>query len=160
MFATPEFWVLVAFVIFAVAVWKPAARAVTAALDGHAQRVKAEIEEARRLREEAQRLLADYQKRQREALAEAEEIVTHAKAEAERLRREGAASLVEQIERRRQLALEKIAQAEAQAVAEVRAAAVSVAIEAARTLIGETLDPAKADALVEGAIRELPRRLH
>ncbi|MGE0718395.1 MAG: F0F1 ATP synthase subunit B [Alphaproteobacteria bacterium] len=160
MFSAPEFWVLVAFVIFVAGVWRPAGKALGALLDDHAAKVKAELEEARRLREEAQRTLADYQRRQVEALAEADAIVAHAKAEAERLRTTGEAELAQQIARRRQLALDRIAQSEAQALAEVRAATVEAAMAATRKLIVENLDRGRADALIDAAAAELPKRLH
>ena len=160
MFSTPEFWVLVAFVIFVALVWKPAGKAISAGLDGHANKVRAELEEARRLREEAQRMLAEYQRKQAEAMSEADAIVAHAKAEAERLKGTAEQELTQQIARRRQLALDRIAQAEAQAIAEVRATTVEVAMAATRKLIVENLDRSKADTLIEQAAAELPGRLH
>lgn len=160
MFSSPEFWVLVAFVIFVALVWKPVAKALAEGLDGHANKVRVELEEARRLREEAQRTLADYQRRQAEAMSEAEAIVAHAKAEAERLKRTTEEDLTQQIARRRQLALDRIAQAEAQALGEVRAITVEVAMAATRKLIAENLDRSKADQLIAEAAQELPRRLH
>ena len=160
IFSQPEFWVLVAFVIFVAGVWKPAGKAIAAVLDGHAQKVKTELQEARRLREEAQRTLADYQRKQAEALAEAKEIVAHAAAEAERMKANAATELTQQIARRRQQALDRIAQAEAQALADVRAVAVDVAMAATRKLIESNLDPARATALIDQAAAELPQRLH
>lgn len=160
MFSTPEFWVLVAFVIFVALVWKPAGKAIAAGLDGHSAKVRTELEEARRLREEAQRTLADFQRKQTEALSEAEAIVAHAKMDAERLKRTAEQELTQQIARRRQLALDRIAQAEAQALAEVRATTVEVAMAATRKLLVDNIDRTKADALIEQAAQELPQRLH
>ena len=132
MFSSPEFWVLVSFVIFVALVWKPAGKALGGILDGHAAKVRSQLEEARRLREEAQRTLAEYQRKQAEAMSEAEAIVAHAKAEAERMKVTAEADLTQQIARRRQLALDRIAQSEAQALAEVRAATVDAAMAATR----------------------------
>ncbi len=160
MFSTPEFWVLVAFVIFVALVWKPAGKAIAAGLDGHSAKVRTELEEARRLREEAQRTLADFQRKQTEALSEADAIVAHAKMDAERLKRTAEQELTQQIARRRQLALDRIAQAEAQALAEVRATTVEVAMAATRKLLVDNIDRTKADALIEQAAQELPQRLH
>ncbi|RMF39078.1 MAG: F0F1 ATP synthase subunit B, partial [Alphaproteobacteria bacterium] len=83
MWESPEFWVAVAFVIFVAATFRPLYRQAAAALDARAARIKNEIDEAQALREEAQALLAEYKRRQRAALKEAEEILEHARGEAE-----------------------------------------------------------------------------
>lgn len=93
MLRTAEFWVLVAFVVFVVLAFKPLRKAVTGALDERAEQIRKQLDEANKLREEAQATLASYKRKQRDALKEAEEIVTHAKAEAERLRAEAAKAL-------------------------------------------------------------------
>ena len=158
-FHGPEFWVLVAFILFVgVVVWK-ARGAILGTLDGRAARIRAEIDEARRLRDEAQALLAEYQKKQREALGEAESMIRQAEDEARRLRAKLEAELAGALKRREQQALDRIAQAEAQALAEVRNLAADLAIAATETLLVAKLDPAKAEALVSDAIAELPRRL-
>lgn len=154
-----EFWVLVAFILFiGVVVWK-ARGAILGALDGRAARIRAEIDEAQRLREEAQALLAEYQKKQREALGEAEGMIRQAEDEAKRLRAKFETELAGALKRREQQALDRIAQAEAQALAEVRNLAADLAIAATQTLLIAKLDPAKAEALVSDSIAELPRRL-
>jgi len=154
-----EFWVLVAFVLFVgFMVWK-ARKALTSGLDARAVRIKAEIDEAQRLRDEAQALLAEYQKKQREALAEVQAMVKQAEEEAKRLKVKAAAELEAALKRREQQALDRIAQAEAQALAEVRNLAVDLAIAATQKILMEKLDPAKAQALVSEAIAELPKRL-
>ena len=155
----PEFWVLVAFILFVgVVVWK-ARGAILGALDGRAARIRADIDEAQRLRDEAQALLAEYQKKQREALGEAETMIRQAEDEAKRLRAKAEAELAGALKRREQQALDRIAQAEAQALAEVRNLAADLAIAATETLLVAKLDPAKAEALVSSSIAELPRRL-
>ncbi len=154
-----EFWVLIAFVLFVgFMVWK-ARKALVGGLDARAARIKAEIDEAQRLREEAQTLLADYQKKQREALGEAEAMVKQAQEESLRLKAKAETELAAALKRREQQALDRIAQAEAQALAEVRNLAADLAVAATQKLLIEKLDPAKAQALVSDAIAELPRRL-
>lgn len=154
-----EFWVLVAFVLFVgFMVWK-ARKALVGGLDQRAARIKAEIDEAQRLREEAQALLADYQKKQREALGEAQAMLKQAEEEGKRARAKAEIDLAAALKRRERQALDRIAQAEAQALAEVRNLAADLAVAATRRILIETLDPAKAQALVGDAIAELPRRL-
>jgi F-type H+-transporting ATPase subunit b len=118
------------------------------------------LDEARRLREEAQLLLAEYQRKQRDALKEAEAVAAHAKAEAERLAEQGRRDLEAALDRRRLLAQEKIAQEEAKALAEIRAVAVDVAMAATRRILVQQLDPARGAALIDEAIAALPARLH
>jgi F-type H+-transporting ATPase subunit b len=105
-------------------------------------------------------MLASYQKKQRDALKEAETIVANAKAEAERLTRQAEANLDDLLKRREQQAVERIAQAENEALREVRNQAIDVAVAATRHLIAENLSPAQAAALVDAAIQDLPNRLH
>jgi F-type H+-transporting ATPase subunit b len=154
-----EFWVLIAFILFVgFMVWK-ARKAIVGGLDARAARIKTEIDEARRLREEAQALLADYQKKQREALGEAQAMVKQAEEESQRLRAKAETELAAALKRREQQALDRIAQAEAQALADVRNLAADLAMAATRKILIDKLDPAKAEALVSDAIAELPRRL-
>lgn len=160
MFADPEFWVAVALIILVAIVTRPVTRAVTAMLDARTQRISHALDEAARLRDEAQRLLADYERRQRDAAGEVEAMVAHARAEAERLTKEGAERLAALLKRREQLALDRIAQAEAEAMQQVRNVSVDIAIAAARRLIAERIDEAARVRLVERAIAELPSRLH
>lgn len=155
-----EFWVAVAFVLFVAAIGRKAYRYVTTALDARAARIEAELEEAVRLREEAQALLANYQRKQREAAAEAEDIVQHAKAEAARIAEQSEHELAAAMERRTRLAELKIAQAEAKAVAEVRGLAVDAAVGAVRRLMAENMDEKRAKTLIDDAIQELHDKLH
>ena len=159
LLADAEFWVLIAAVIFVAAVWKPASRAIAGGLDARANRISGELDVARRLRDEAEQLLAEYQRKQREALTEAEAIVDLAKTEAERIAAQSARDLEQALERRRRLAEERIAQAEAKALDEIRAAAVDAAIAAARNVIVSELDEQRGAALIDGAIAQLPRGL-
>jgi F-type H+-transporting ATPase subunit b len=154
-----EFWVLVAAIIFVVAVFRPVRRTLTGGLDARAARIRSELDEARRLREEAEKLVAEYRAKQSEAAAEAEAIIVHARAEAERIAVQSARDLELALERRQRLAEERIAQAEAKALAEVRAAAIDVAIAAARDVIARQVDQARGAALLDAAIVALPDRL-
>jgi F-type H+-transporting ATPase subunit b len=159
LFADPEIWVLLAVVIFVIAVWKPASRAILGGLDARAARIRAELDEARRLREEAEALAASYRDRQHAAAAEAEEIIRHARAEAERIATQAARDLEQALERRQRMAEERIAQAEAKALDEIRATAIDAAITAARDVIVGELDEARGAALLDAAIVALPQRL-
>ncbi len=159
IFAQPEFWVLVAVLVFVALVWKPGRRSLIGALDDRATRIRDELEAARNLREEAERALADYQRREREAASEAETIIAHARTEAERLAAQSARDLEAMLQRRRELALERIAQEEARAVAEIRAVTVDVAVSAARQIIAAELDERRGAALIDSAIAALPQQL-
>ncbi len=155
-----EFWVAVAFVILIAAVWKPVKRSLSASLDARAAKIRSELEEARRLVEEARALLAEYQAKQEQALSEAEGIMRHAAAEAERNRQAAEGDLAASLRRREQQAMDRIAQAEAKALDEVRALSVELALAATRRLVRDNLDAKRAAGLVDKAIAELPQRLH
>ncbi len=152
----PIFWVLVSFVIFAgLLIWNGVPGLVGKMLDARADGIRKELDEARKLREDAQTLLADYQRKSREAETEAKTIVEQAKREAETLAAEARKSLAEMIDRRSKMAEEKIARAEAQAVSEVRASAVDAALGAAEKLLKTRAAGATGDALIEQSIRDL-----
>lgn len=160
-FQNPAFWVGVAFFIFVgIVIYLKVPATVAASLDARAAKISAQLDEARTLREEAQALLAQYQRKQRDATKDAEEMVVQAKEEAKLFALEAEKNLEELLERRSRSATEKITQAEAQAVKEVRAAAVSVAVGAAEKVVREHLDGKDLDGLVDNAIAELDKRLH
>ena len=154
-----EFWVAVAFVLFFVLFGKKLWQALTGRLDERAERIRAELDQAVRLREEAQELLATYQRRQREAAAEADDILAHARAEAERMTAEAKQRIARQLAHREQLAKDKIAQAEARALDDIRARIVDIAIAATAKVIADGLDEARATALVDNAIAGLEGHL-
>jgi len=160
MFHEPEFWVAVGFIALVAIVARPAARSFAAMLDTRTQRISHSLDEAARLRDEAQRLVADYQRKQRDAAGEIDAMIAQARAEADRLAKDGAERLAALLKRREQLALDRIAQAEAEAMQQVRNISVDIAIAAARRLIAERMDEAGRARLVERAIAELPTRLH
>ena len=155
-----EFWVAIAFLIAVGGLVYKAGPSITAALDARAAKIKTELDEAQRLREDAQRMLAEYQRKQRDALKEAEQIAAQARAEAERTAEQAARDLAAGLERRQRLAMEKIALAESRATAEVRNTAVDVAIAAVRGILTETLDAERKRKLIDDAIAELPQLLH
>ncbi|MBL8704447.1 MAG: F0F1 ATP synthase subunit B [Rhodospirillales bacterium] len=160
MFSNPTFWVGVGFVLFVVLAWKPLSKAILGTLDERAAKIKAQIEEAERLRAEAQTILAEYKAKHARALQEAQAIVAAAQDEAKRIAAEASVSLDAALKRREQQALDKIAQAEAAALRDVRNQAVDIAMAAARQIVaGQVQGPRGAD-LIEAAIKELPAKLH
>jgi F-type H+-transporting ATPase subunit b len=159
LFANLEFWVAVAAVVFLAVVWRPARRSLIGGLDARAARIRGELDEAQRLREEAEQLLAGYRRKEREAAAEAEAIIAHAQEEARRIAEESARDLEQALARRQRLAEERIVQAEAKAMDEIRAVAVDVAIAAARDVIAAETNPERGAALIDSAIAALPQRL-
>ena len=161
IFLEAEFWVAIAFVIFlGVLVKLGTHRLLIGTLDDRSARIKAELDEARRVREEAQALLADYQRRRGEADREADGIVVAAKAEAERLATEAKVKVEDFVARRTKMAEAKIAQAEAQALADVRAAAADAAVAAAERILSETAKGKVADDLIAQGIRDLKAKLN
>jgi len=154
-----EFWVLVAAIVFVALAGRKVFGALAGGLDARAARIRAELDEARRLREEAERLVAEYRAKQNAATAEAEAIVAHAKTEAERIAAQSARDLESALQRRRRMAEERIEQAEAKALDEVRAAAIDVAIAAAREVIAAEIDERRGSVLIDEAIVALPQRL-
>jgi F-type H+-transporting ATPase subunit b len=156
-----EFWVAVGFFIFVgVLVYFGVPRRMLDALDQRATRIKAELDEARQLRDEAEKLLAEYTRRRAAADREAEAIIAEAKAEAERVAAEAKVKVEEFVARRTALAQTKIAQAEAQAVADVRAAAAEAAVTAAARILAETTKGKIADDLLEQGIRDVKAKLN
>jgi F-type H+-transporting ATPase subunit b len=161
MLRMAEFWVAVSFVGFlAILYYFKVHTTITKALDDRAQAIKDELDQARRLREEAQTLLADYQKKHRNAEREAAEIVEEARKNAETYAQETRAAMKDSLERRTRQAEEKIARAEAQAVEEVRAAAVDAAIAAAERILREKASGAAGAAITDESIRNLKGRLN
>jgi len=156
-----EFWVAVAFVAFVlVLLYYRVPRLISKALDERAEAIRKELDEARRLREEAQALLADYQKKHRNVGQEADVIVETARREAEALANETRASMTESLERRTRMAEEKIERAEAQALDEVRASAIDVAVAAAEKILREKMAGGGDASLVDQSIRDLRGRLN
>ncbi len=155
-----NFWVLVSFAIFVALAWRPLRKTVVTALDDRADKIRTDIDDAARLREDAQALLASYKRKQRGVADEAEEILGNARKEAARLREQATADLEALLKRREQQALDRISQAEAQATAEVRGMAVDLAIAATRTLLAERAGGEAAGALIDDSIKQIGEKLH
>jgi F-type H+-transporting ATPase subunit b len=161
MLQDPSFWVAVAFFGFlAILVYYKVPPLIAKQLDARADRIRQELEEAKKLREDAQSLFADYQRRQHDALQTAEDIVARAKEDAEILRKESIQELETTLARRQELAELKIRQAEEKAIAEVQGIAVDVAIAAATKLMQDGLKDDKADTLIDQSIAGLEKQLN
>ena len=157
----PEFWVAVSFFIFiCVLVYFGVHMKVVSALDARALLISKELEEARRLREEAEKVLADYQRKLGDVVTEVDNITALAAKQAETLAAETRQSLKEYFDRRIKIAEEKIARAEMEAVRELRSDAVDAAIAAAQTLIAAKLTPDRAKKLVSESIKALKSKLN
>ena len=155
------FWALVGLVIFlGIMVWLKVPGQIGKSLDNRADKIRNELDEARRFREEAAELLADYQRRRAEAEAEASQIVAAARQEADLVARDGAAKMAEFVIRRTAMAEQKIAQAEAQAISAVKASVVDIAVAAAGKLIAAKAKGRIADDLVARSIAEVKTRLN
>lgn len=155
------FWVGISLLMFlGFLVYMKVPGMVVSALDARAKKIQEELDNARKLREDAQALLAQYQRRQRAAEQEAEEIVALARADAQRMAEEARVTLATQMERRIKLAEDKITQAEAQALDEVRRTAAEVAVAAARKLIAERLSAEEGARLIDAGIEEMGAKLH
>ena len=160
MFDAP-FWALVSLIVFiGLMVYLKVPGQITSALDRRAGSIRNELDQARRLREEAQALLADYQRRAREAEVEAEEIIDQAKREAGALAAEAKKRMEEYVAGRTKLAEQKIVQAEAQALQEVRALSADVAISAAEKILAARTKGAAGAALIDQAIGEVRTKLN
>lgn len=155
------FFAFVGLVIFlGVAVYFKIPGAITGALDAKADAIRKELDEARRLREEAQALLSDYQRKARDAEKEADSIIAEAKAQADRLTEATNKSLAEMIERRTKAAETKISQAQSQAVAEVRGIAADVAIAAAEKILAARAASGAAEDLISKGIAQVRANLN
>ncbi|MGB6909930.1 MAG: ATP F0F1 synthase subunit B [Methyloceanibacter sp.] len=157
----PEFWVAVSFFLFVgLVLYLGVHRKIATALDARAALIAKELEEARRLRDEAEKVLADYRRKQREAVAETKDIVDLAVKEAEALAAETRQSVKEHFDRRMKLAEDKIGRAEEDAIREVRSIAVDTAVAAAQSLIAAKLTPGRAGKLVTESIDGLKSKLN
>ena len=161
MFMEAETWVALAFVVFVIGMGYIGVHKILGKLlDDRAARIKAELDEARRLRNEAAALLAEYQRKRQDAEGEAQEIVSSAKAEAERLAVEAKARIEEFVSRRTKMAETKIAQAEAQALSDVRSAAAEAATSAAEKILIQAAKGKVADTLIAQGIEDVKKKLN
>ena len=161
MFAEPEFWVAVGFVILmGIFAYIGVHRTVLTALDHRSERIKAELDDASRLKKEAADLLQQYKARRSSAEQEAQDIIAAAKVDAERIASEAKAKMEDFVARRTKAAENKIALAEAQALADVRAAAANAAVAAASTVLSQTVKGPVADDLLAKGITEVRQKLN
>ena len=161
MFEDPEFWVALAFVIFiGILIKFGVPKMVFSSLDERSDRIKQALDEAQRLRSEAQAVLTQYQKKREEAEKEAQAIIVSARVEAERLAGEAKGKVEEFIARRTKMAESKIAQAEAQALADVRAAAADASIAAAEKILVQATHGAAAESLIAKGISDVRAKLN
>ena len=161
IFLDAETWVALAFILFLAGLGYIGVHKMLAkSLDDRAARIKADIDEARKLRDEAAQLLADYQRKRKEAEGEAQQIVAGAKAEAERMAAEAKAKIEEFVARRTKMAETKIAQAEAQASADVRSAAAEAAIAAAEKILSVETKGKLAGELIAKGIDDVRKKLN
>lgn len=154
-----ELWLLIALLILIAIIYKPLARTIFGALDGHAAKVRAELDEAKRLREEAQSLLAEHQRRLAAGEDQAQAIVEHARAEVQRQTERHGGELEVALRRRAEQAMERIEREEARALQEVRAQAATLAVRTTERLLADELDGQRARTLLDDAIAEVGRKL-
>lgn len=156
-----DFVVLLAFLVFiGVLIYFKVPAMLGGMLDKRADAIRAELDEARALREEAQTLLASYQRKQGEVAEQSERIIAHARDEAKLAAAEAQKTLEASIARRLQAAEDQIASAEAAAVKEVRDTAVSVAVGAAGDVIAKGMTAKDGNALIDAAIKQVKTKLH
>ena len=161
MLEKPETWVAFAFIIFlGILFYAGVHRKLIAALDQRQARIKTELDDARRLREEAEKLLADYRRRQREAEREASDIIASAQAEAERIAADAKSKVEDFVARRTKMAEAKIAQAEAQALADVRWAGADAAAAAAEKILANTAKGKLAEDLLTKGIEDVRNKFN
>lgn len=153
------FWLLVALVILIVLIWKPIRLHVLGGLDARSDKIRAELDEAKRLHEEAKQLLARHQRQLHEGESLAADIRARAAAETTRLETQLRDEFEQLVKRRTQLAEDRIAQEEARAVADVRARAAELAVATTRRLLTEKLGGDAAQRVMQASIREVTQKL-
>ena len=156
----PSLWVAISFILFLALIANPAWKFITSALDKRIAEIRTKIEEATKLREEAQDILAAQKRKLSDSEKEADDIINQAREEAQILRAKLTEDLEQALQRREKLAMDRIAQAENDAQAEVRALTTDIALAAARSLLADAVKNDRADALINNAIKELPEKLN
>ena len=158
-YVSPAFWVAISFAIFIAVAAKPVWKYVTSALDKKIDAIELSIEEATKLREEAQDLLASFKRKIADAEKEAESIISQARDEAATIKDRMIINLEESLERREKLAISKISQAESDAMKEAQSMTANIALEATRQLLVQNIKDIKADELIDSAINDLTANL-
>lgn len=157
----PEAWVAIGFICFlALLVYLGTHRKIVDGLDARQARIKAELDEAARLRQDAEALLAEFERKGHEAEHEAQAIIAGAKAEAERHAAEAKLRMEDFVARRTKMAEAKIAQAEAQALADVRAAAADAAVAAAEKILATAAKGQVAEDLLARGIDDVRKKFN
>ncbi len=156
----PVLWVTVAFVIFIALAWKPVGKVMSKGLDDRSERIKKELTDATSMREEAQAMLADYEKKKQEVEAESEKILKNAKVEATRLQDEAKIKIEESIKRRIAEMNKKIADEEERAIQDVQKQVVLVAVSAAREILSDSMNNELDDSMLKLAIKDIDRIAH
>lgn len=159
MLHEPEFWLAIALIILIVALWKPASRGILGALDARSARIRQELDDAKRLHEEAKALVAKYQRQLHEGEELAAEILERAETESTRLEAKMREDFDLTVKRRTQQAMDRIAQEEQRAMMEVRTRAADLAVRTTRKLLTEQLGPQQAQRLIGAAIEDVGRKL-
>ncbi len=160
MLEDPRFWVAVSFFAFVMLAYKKVAGFAVRALDERSAKIKQELDEARRLREQAEQVLAQYKQKQSEYLQEAEQILANARRDADLMRNHTEEELKGILETRMKHALDRIAQEESHAIADVRNHVVDIALAAARTLIVDQVSTMSQEDLVKLALTDIERKIH
>lgn len=155
-----KFFIAVAFLVFVALVFKGGKRMIVAAVDARILKVKSELEEAARLKKEAQTLLEKYEHEQSRSLEEVQHILAHARQEAERITKEARELLEYALNKRTELAMQKIAQAESAVTADLRSNALDITMDAARILILESMSTDVAEEILSKAFQDIDRKLH
>lgn len=157
LWADPHVWVLLSTLVFAVIAYVKGKKPLLHMLDARTARIKAELEEASRLKAEAEALLADYRKKHAEAVTTAQKIIDNAQESVALMQKDAEAKLSENIKRRETLLLERISRAEAAAVQELRHQAADIAARAAEKLLADNMGK-RGSKLIDEAIEEIPGR--
>ncbi len=152
------FWVLISTVIFAIVAWKKGREPLLEILDARSERIRKELEEAERLRVEAQEVLADYQRKHRDAMETANEIIETASEKAARMEQDMEVRMQDELARREQQLVDRIARAEQAAIKEIRFKAADIATSTVETILKEQMKD-KDSELIEDAIKTLPKKL-
>lgn len=156
----PQFWVSLAFIVFVALCYKKLVEFLAGFLDGHANKIKSELDAARNLRIEAEETLALYRKKQIEFSKEAEDILAKARADAETNTMQAQTELKTALDTRLKQAMEKIAQEEAAAIADVRNHIVNLALNTARTIIAEQTSKSTQSELIKHTISDIEQKIH
>ena len=159
LFQDTSIWVLISFLVFAFVLWKTAKDKVVGMLDKRIEEIRKEIETAESLRVEAQELLAQYQRKQRDAIKEAEEIVATARTHAAEIQKQAEKELTEVAKRREQQLQERLKRMEQNAVQEIRAYAAELAVKATTEIIAKQMDKKTNENLIDQSIKNIARQL-